>query len=1034
MTDGAERKIATILFADLVGSTEMGSQQDPERTRALLDRFYDAMATEITAAGGTIEKFAGDAVLAVFGAPASYEDHAERALHTALSIDRKIRALFQGTLRLRIGVNTGEIVVGQAREDSSFVTGDAVNVAARLEQAAEPDEILVGERAVAASGEAFEFSEPLTIEAKGKPEGVRCRRLVRALTLMRPRGVHGLNRAFVGRDQELERLMAAYRRAVEQARPKLVTILGDAGVGKSSLVRELWDRLADRDPEPILLTGRCLPYGRGITYWAMGEILKEHFRLLETDTVDEVRRRLGDRAILGLALGLEPDEDLHPLAARDRLHEAWIDFLDSLVSERPVAVLVEDLHWAEAPLLDLMEQLVREVRGPLLLVGTGRPDFVDTRSGWGGGRYEAETIWMEPLSAGQAAEMVESMFGAALPESARGLIVQRAEGNPLFIEEMVGSLIDEGVLKHTDGHWSVGELPTDLHIPDTVQAVVAARMDLLEPAEKSALQAAAVIGRTFWSGPLYELADGRPNLRVIEDRDFVRRRSGSSLEGEREYAFKHSVTREVAYASVPKAKRAGLHAGFAEWIERNIGDRNELASMLAHHYAAAIRPEDADLAWADNASRLAQLRAKAIRWLGRAGELAIGRYEVDEGMALYRQALELEPDRRDALELWRAISRASALRFDGQGIWYAMERAIDLCDDQRLLGELYAELARETTVRRGAWARVPEHDMVQGWIDRALELAEPGSAARARALSSYCMWNHGEPAWAVEEADELTRRLGDPMLRIDALNARWLQKYAAGHYGESLEVALEALGLEAQIRDPDVRATLREDVVPIFVLCGRHGDARRLISEFEDLSRALFPHQRLHAVAMLVELNEFLAEWGAIRTLVPRIRAAVRDNVDTPCVRNARTLLVGAAACAAAGDEREASGLEAEAADLGIQGYEATLDTPRLRLALHRSDPSAARRIESRQMIERRQPWLHPAGVATYFDALVALGDADAVEEDAPAFLEEESALRPFALRALGVVRGDRSLLDEAADRLEALGFDRQAQITRAMA
>jgi class 3 adenylate cyclase len=1034
VTGPEERKIATILFADLVGSTEMGSQQDPERTRALLDRFYDAMAAEIETAGGTIEKFAGDAVMAVFGAPASYEDHVERALHTALSIERQIRALFQGTLRLRIGVNTGEVVVGQAREGSSFVTGDAVNVAARLEQAAEPDEILVGERAVAASGGAFEYSEPLTVEAKGKPGGVQCRRLLRGLTLMRPRGVHGLRRAFVGRRQELGQLMAAYRRAVEQDRPKLVTILGDAGVGKSSLMRELWDLLADQDPEPICLTGRCLPYGRGITYWALGEILKEHFRLLETDTVDEVRNRLGDRAILGLALGLEPDENLHPLAARDRLHEAWIDFLESLVSDRPVAVLVEDLHWAEAPLLDLMEQLVREVRGPLLLVGSGRPDFIDTRSGWGGGRYDAETIWMEPLSAGQAAEMVESMLGAALPESARGLIVQRAEGNPLFIEEMVGSLIDEGVLKRTNGHWSLGELPADFHIPDTVQAVVAARMDLLEPAEKSALQAAAVIGRTFWSGPLYELADEGPDLRVIEDRDFIRRRSGSSLEGEREYAFKHAVTRDVAYSSVPKAKRAGLHAGFAEWIERNIGERNELASMLAHHYAAAIKPEDADLAWAGNASRLDQLRGKAIRWLGRAGELAIGRYEVDEGIALYRQALELEPDRTEALELWRAIGRASALRFDGQGLWDAMERAIELCDDQRLLGELYAELARETAVRRGAWSRVPDPDLVQGWIDRALQLAEPGSAARARALSAHFNWNHGGPAWAVEEADQLARRLGDPMLRIDALRGRWLQQYAAGRYRHSLEIVLEALALEPQITDPDARATLREDAVPIFVLCGRHRDARRLISESDDLSRTLFPHQRVHAVAMLLELEEFLAEWEAIRTLVPRTRAAVADNIDTPCVRNARSLLVGAAACAAAGDEVEASGLEAEAEDLGIQGYEVVLDTPKLRLALHRSDLSAVRRLVSRTMIERRQSWLYPAAVATYFDALVALADAEAVENDAPGFLEEESALRPFALRALGLVRGDRSLVNEAADRFAALGFDRQAETTRATA
>jgi class 3 adenylate cyclase len=232
-----ERKLATVLFADLVGSTALAGSQDPERTRALLDRFYDAMAEEIEHAGGTIEKFAGDAVMAAFGAPSALEDHAERALHAALAMQRRLAELFEGQLELRIGVNTGDVVVGRARAGSSFVTGDAVNVAARLEQAAAPGAILVGERTAAAARGAFEFEQPAAVDAKGKPEGVVARRVLRALSLMRPRGVSGLARAFVGRDRELERLSAAYRAAVEQRRPRLVTILGDAGVGKTRLVR-----------------------------------------------------------------------------------------------------------------------------------------------------------------------------------------------------------------------------------------------------------------------------------------------------------------------------------------------------------------------------------------------------------------------------------------------------------------------------------------------------------------------------------------------------------------------------------------------------------------------------------------------------------------------------------------------------------------------------------------------------------------------------------------------------------------------------
>ena len=351
---------------------------DPERTRALLERFYEAMAAEISAAGGTVEKFAGDAVMAAFGAPDAYEDHAERALHAALSMRRQLETLFAGQLIVRIGVNTGDVMVGRPREGSSFVTGDAVNVAARLEQAAAPGEILVGERTVAASRGAFEFTEPMTVEAKGKPGGVPCRRLIRSLSLSRPRGIPGLGRAFVGREREFDRLLDAYHRTATEGRPRLVTLAGDAGVGKTRLVRELWEKLADERPQPLRRTGRCLPYGRGITYWPLGEMLREHLGILESDSPADVRDRLGDREILGLTLGLDTAGDLHPLAARDRLHDAWIAFLDSLVAELPLVALIEDLHWAEPPLLDLIEQLARDVDGPLLLVGTARPDFIST--------------------------------------------------------------------------------------------------------------------------------------------------------------------------------------------------------------------------------------------------------------------------------------------------------------------------------------------------------------------------------------------------------------------------------------------------------------------------------------------------------------------------------------------------------------------------------------------------------------------------------------------------------------------------------
>src|SRR6266516_2119424 len=516
-----ERKLATVLFADLVGSTELG-EQDPERTRALLDRF-------------------GDAVMAAFGAPVALEDHAERALHAALSMHRRLGELFGDRLALRIGVNTGEVVVGRPREGSSFVTGDAVNVAQRLEAAAAPGDILAGERTVGAVRGAFEFGDPATIQAKGKEGAVECRRVVRALTLMRPRGVGDLRRTFVGRDDELAQLQAAYDRAVEHGEPQLVTIAGDAGVGKTRLVRELWQWLGTQSPEPLRRTGRCLSYGQATAYWPLGEVLKEHLGLLESDSPELARSKLAGREILGLTLGLEVAGDLHPLAARDRLHDAWGNLLEELARERPLVMLVEDIHWAEQDLFDLLERIAGEVRGPLLLLATARPELLDSRPGWGSAGRNASVLRLEPLSAADSERMLRELLATELPEPLLDVVVERAEGNPFFVEELIGTLIDRDLLARSNGGWTLRELPSDFDVPDSVQAVLAARIDLLEPAEKAALQAASVIGRVFWTGPVYELLDGlEPDFRVLEERDFVRRRSGSSMAGEREYAMKHA--------------------------------------------------------------------------------------------------------------------------------------------------------------------------------------------------------------------------------------------------------------------------------------------------------------------------------------------------------------------------------------------------------------------------------------------------------------------------------------------------------------
>lgn len=997
----------------------------------MLDRYYEAMATEIARAGGTVEKFVGDAVMAVFGAPNAQEDHAERALHAALAMRQRLAELFEGRLQLRIGVNSGEVVVGASREGRSFVSGDTVNVAARLEQNVTAGEILVGERTVALVRGAFEFDEPIRIDAKGKRDGVACRQLIRALTLTRPRGVGGLRRTLVGRDTEIELLEATYRRVAHEGEPHLVTIMGDAGVGKSRLVRELWDRLGGEPGEPLRRTGRCLSYGHAITYWALGEILKEHLGILESDPPESVWNKLRPREILGLALGLEAQKKLHPLAAREKLHEAWLGFLQDLVAERPVVILIEDLHWAEDPLLDLLERTGREVQGPLLIVGTARPELLDGRPTWGGGRRNASLLWLQPLSEDEAGRLFDDALAEALPLEIRNLVVERAEGNPLFVEELIGTLIDRGNLERVGETWQAKRLQPTMDIPDSVQAVLAARIDMLPSLEKEALQAASVVGRMFWGGPVRELVGGEPDFGLLEERDFIRRRQGSSMAGEQEYAIKHALTREVAYTSLPKARRARLHAGFAAWLEHVGSGRDETAPLLAHHYAEAVRPEDADLAWGGEEAERERLQEKALEWLRRAAELALGRYELGDAISLLQRALDLEEREQTRAKLWRDIGHAHAMRYEGQAFWEAMQNSLQVCKDRATCGETYGLLALHTAARSGMWQRRPDHELVTGWIDQALELSEPETPTRVRALIARAFWTPKESAEAAREAERLAERLGDRELQSWALDALLAQAYSQHHYDEAYELARERLNLIAEISDPDHIVEAHESAVPAFAAVARIDEARQLAKNAGDLSRKLSPHHELHGLSLQLEVDELAGGWERIVALTVRTERAVSANLDTPCSRNARSLLVCALASAVIGDEQRAAQLERAAEELGMEGYDFALESPRLRLALLRGNPQPVG--EALEAAGSHNLAFGLARLTARMDALAALRDRGRVEEDAPPLLQAGTYIEPFALRALGVVREDETLVDQANDRLRGMGLDWHADQTHAL-
>jgi class 3 adenylate cyclase len=1024
---GEERKLATVLFADLVGSTTLADDEDPERVRALLSRFYDAMSEEIERTGGTIEKFAGDAVMAAFGAPLALEDHAERALHAALAMRRRLAELHP-QLALRIGVNTGELVVGRPREGSSFVAGDVVNVSARLEQAAEPGEVLVGERTIGAAGGAFEFGEARDVAAKGKAVPVRGRALLRSLSLMRPRGIGGLRPVFVGRDNELDLLVATYRRVAAQREPHLVTIVGEPGVGKTRLVRELWERLSQEDPAPVRRTGRCLSYGEGITYWPVGEVLKEHLGVRDGDPPERARALLAGREILGLALGLDVEPALHPLEARERLHAAVVRFVDELGAERPAAVLVEDVHSAEDDLLDLLERVLREARAPLLLLTTARPEFHDRRPTWGGGRRNATAIWLEPLEDASAARMLRELLAIEPPPELEQLVATRAEGNPFFVEELVRSLADSGALSRRDGVWEVRELPETSAVPDTVHVLLAARMDRLPPTEKAALQAGAVVGRVFWERAVtHLLGEVEPDLELLEERDFVRRRVDSSLAGETEYAMKHALTREVAYASIPKARRGRLHAAFADWLVENELANDEHASLVAYHCLEAVRPEDADLVWEEELEELERRRADAVRWLRRAADLARRRSEFDDVVDLLSRAEELCEDAHERALIWRDIGLAHALRFDGDAFWAAMQRALEgpLDDDER--AGVYGLLAFQTSNRSGMWDVRAVPEIVSGWAEQALALAAPESRARVQALISVANMSPIDHPREAEEAADLAERLGDVELRSYALQIQTSVALEESRFADAAALAERKLELAREIDDPDHLLDVYESVIPVYTTWGRIDDARRLASLHTAASASLSPHHRLHSVAALCEVEDAAGGWEKIVERTTEILATVEANLATPCTRNARSLMVTAVAHEALG--RDARKLEERARELSRGGWTApALASPLIRLAILRRERAE---LERALVADPFRIFVYGPGViSSRLDAMVALRRNEAIEQLAPTFMHPGLLLEPFVLRALGAARDDDELVERAQERFAALGLEWHAAQT----
>jgi class 3 adenylate cyclase/tetratricopeptide (TPR) repeat protein len=912
-----QRRVVTVLFADLTSSTELADGMDPEDVRTLLSAFFATMTREIRRHGGTVEKYIGDAVMAVFGLPVAHEDDPVRAVRAALDMQAALRHFNAerraadgnaAELHMRIGVNTGDVAASGAAGDGRdfLITGDPVNVASRLQSLAEPGTVLVGPRTHRATSGAVRYRALPNTTIRGK---TRALKVWEALEITadsrvpapRPRGLDGLRAPLVGRDVELELMDALFDRVRSERRPHLVTILGAPGVGKTRLAREFIQRslgapallssnlMEDAAPAstgpnasnpaprrplsptmtveaaeapPLLLEGRCPVYGEGITYWPLAEMLRSycgfgaldsaetsHARLLLA--VTETLRLAGKpddpesvAAMLAHTIGLGKDAedgDRRMMAdqaesgqVQEGILRAWRVFFEAVAARRSLLVLVEDIHWADDLLLDLLEYVAAKASNtPLLLLCTARPELLERRPDWGGGKRNYALLSLEALSRASTNSLVNALLpGDGLPEELRQGILEKVEGNPFYIEEIIHMLVDRGLIAHDRrAGWRVApefagsaEL-ADPAIPDTIQGVLLARLDLLEPQERDILQHAAVMGRYFWSSALRTLAphlatlDLDAALMSLQRKDLIRvseyARHSVAPAGEPVYAFNHNLTREVVYSTIVRTRRAHEHARVAELIEELArGREEEFAELLAQHYQQYYL--QANLARSRNAARRQAVRAKALHYLTLAGDRAAARHATAQAERFYGEALSLpgaeadEAGARERVDLLMRRGDARRLALHIPDAWYDYHDALEiwstvgpseepgerptsdgeehtrLADEWRRRGvRLYTYLVLLPTRNGGVFHAPPSHDELLAYLEQGLQLAEScggrESAEYAWLLTarSFFWWSWPEQRGEREllealrsarEAARILEALDDPLGVSEALD------------------------------------------------------------------------------------------------------------------------------------------------------------------------------------------------------------------------------------------------------------------------
>ncbi|HEY7195737.1 MAG TPA: AAA family ATPase [Gaiellaceae bacterium] len=850
------RKTVTVLFADLAGSTGLGERLDPESLRGVQTRYFEEGRAVLERHGGTVEKFIGDAVVAVFGVPVVHEDDALRAVRAAVELRDAIARLSEElsstlgvSLALRIGVNTGQVVAGGGR--SSFATGDAVNVAARLEQAAEAGEILIGGTTLALVRHAVEVEDASVLELRGRDEPAAAHRLV----AVRP-AAEAVSRSqtaeLIGREAELRMLESAFERVERERSCHLFTILGAAGVGKSRLVEEFVEGLGDRARS---VAGRCLPYGEGITFWPLTEIVKSAAGLGGGESPEEARALLAE-----LVAG---EEDAELVAARvaelvglsgekgEGEESFWAarKLFEALARERPLVVVLDDVNWAETTFLDLVEHIADWVRGaPLLVLCLARPELLDDRPGWARGMRNASSMVLDPLNAGEAERLIAGRLGSdSVDREIAKRVTEVAEGNPLFVEEMLAMLVGEGLVQRENGGWTAAADLSRAPVPLTIQALLAARIDRLDPGERTVLERAAVEGKVFHRGAVRALAsevDADSGLSSLVRKELLLP-DRSSLPGEDAFRFRHILIRDAAYESMPKEARSGLHEAYASWLVETAGDRAlEYEEIVAYHLERAFRLREELGRLGEESEALA---AAAAARLASAGLRAEARDDSHGAATLLGRAVALLPEddpMRIGLLVPLARARIELLKLDeADALMTESARRASRIGDRSLEHRALVEkqLVRLKTDPEGSTEDA--RTVAEQALEVFAELGDEAGLATAWDLLAnihLMACRYEERAAALEEALVHARNVGD------ARASELLISLETAHYWgptpvEECVARWERLLAAGLVRGPTLEAALAGTLAGLEAMRGRFDEARTLYARqraiHEDLGR-----------------------------------------------------------------------------------------------------------------------------------------------------------------------------------------------------